>query len=1108
MRFSDLQELFQSITVEILCSEAGRFPAGSAVRVRKPEESGTEAYLYLAGVEGVQGRGRFATMSYAAEWSGIQDRDYLACVTSAREGRLTVAAVTGFLLRRYDRTLEIAVTDSAFGKERKKDFGGVKRRIEEEYVLTFGGTRYIAAAKHMRSEGTTFSIVNGTRMYAVTESTRRDCGAGEGAEASQQIFAITRGEAPFRKGEYSVELWACGLKACNATSAAQADREVKAHISKGLARYLELWRQYTQVEYDFIRKTGERAGALEYVVEERRGRDAELTVKNPFYRENFLRNLDELGSGRGVVLPRRMVWDHPGKPRRKPGLISGTLISAGERNRVSVRFRTDEACYAIAPSGLILPDLRAAEMQYERRENAFKRVFHGKSAKPELALLISGEGGRKQEKRRLSALSETVIRECFPDHPPTPNQRKAIEIALNTPDFAIIQGPPGTGKTTVINAIMVALSEKEKNPELFFGKNLLTAYQKDATAHLAEKLRIYGLPVITYKGRFSRRADGEDAGTEEDGSDAAVSAWIQEKREALAASDGQAARYAEMDALAGKLKLLRLSFEPETASREACRSLLLACREDLLPFRDGEPSWLADQYLPRTEALLRETEAEIQGDPAAQARLRLDRQAAEDLPISPASMEDGGTQAVAKAARRFSGGRYPEMVRKIAAALETEYRAEEIQFRRVRILKNRLLSELRVKSGLLSSEKLNQKAADLLEDIAAAVERSERSAEDRIMADYIGAFADEEGIQTSIKEFLTVISATHQKAVSQEVRKMKGDEDVVFENVLIDEAARSCPPDLLIPLSCARDRMILVGDHRQLPQFVSDQVYDAIDAANAQAEAEKRAVIKDKPMFLHLIEQVRKLERDGVERFIQLDAQFRMPQTLGDLVSECFYEKDGGRKVKSPRGNEGFETGLKYIKGCHLVWLDVPGRAGEREEKNESGSYVRTGEALRIVNMLRSIIRDSGELGKKYKYGIMAFYRGQTELLEKMIYEDRFLQGLRSGGVKIDVGTVDAFQGLEYDVVFLSVVRSSTDYTSQKKRYGFTTDEHRLCVALSRAMRCMIIAGDSQMMQGKLARSAVPALVKFYEKCVDKEVPDARIYKDQEFLYQKAEGED
>lgn len=359
---------------------------------------------------------------------------------------------------------------------------------------------------------------------------------------------------------------------------------------------------------------------------------------------------------------------------------------------------------------------------------------------------------------------------------------------------------------------------------------------------------------------------------------------------------------------------------------------------------------------------------------------------------------------------------------------------------------------------------------------------------------YLRAFADEDTIKDSITDFLTVISATHQKAISQDVTARKDPDHMDFENVLIDEAARSCPPDLLIPLSCARDRMILVGDHKQLPQFVCDKVFDSIDDV---AEADKQSIIKDESMFLHLIKQVKKLEsNDGIPRFIRLDAQYRMPQTLGDLVSRQFYDGE----LTSPLGNDPacFDTNLKYIRGLHLAWLDVPGGIGAREIKNRNGSYCRIAEAERVVNMLSKIIEDSGEESKKYKYGIMTFYNGQREILSDLVSKDPILG---NGSIQIEIGSVDAFQGMEYDVVILSMVRSNTAYTHAKKRFGFTTDEHRLCVALSRAKRCMIVAGDSQMMRGKYAADAIPALKEFYDMCISKEVSDARVFEDKNFSY-------
>lgn len=54
--------------------------------------------------------------------------------------------------------------------------------------------------------------------------------------------------------------------------------------------------------------------------------------------------------------------------------------------------------------------------------------------------------------------------------------------------------------------------------------------------------------------------------------------------------------------------------------------------------------------------------------------------------------------------------------------------------------------------------------------------------------------------------------------------------------------------------------------------------------------------------------------------------------------------------------------------------------------------------------------------------------------------------------MKIDVNTVDGFQGQERDVIIMSCVRS--------QRIGFMSDRQRLCVALTRAKHSLIICGN------------------------------------------------
>jgi hypothetical protein len=60
---------------------------------------------------------------------------------------------------------------------------------------------------------------------------------------------------------------------------------------------------------------------------------------------------------------------------------------------------------------------------------------------------------------------------------------------------------------------------------------------------------------------------------------------------------------------------------------------------------------------------------------------------------------------------------------------------------------------------------------------------------------------------------------------------------------------------------------------------------------------------------------------------------------------------------------------------------------------------------------------------------------------------------------RLSVGTVDAFQGREFDVVFVSLVRSN-DHQEPRRRFGFTLTPNRLNVAMSRAKRLLVVAGD------------------------------------------------
>lgn len=58
------------------------------------------------------------------------------------------------------------------------------------------------------------------------------------------------------------------------------------------------------------------------------------------------------------------------------------------------------------------------------------------------------------------------------------------------------------------------------------------------------------------------------------------------------------------------------------------------------------------------------------------------------------------------------------------------------------------------------------------------------------------------------------------------------------------------------------------------------------------------------------------------------------------------------------------------------------------------------------------------------------------------------------------VGTVDSFQGQEVDLVIFSATRSN-----EFGEMGFLRDPRRLCVAITRARRGLILVGDAQTLR-------------------------------------------
>jgi superfamily I DNA and/or RNA helicase len=381
--------------------------------------------------------------------------------------------------------------------------------------------------------------------------------------------------------------------------------------------------------------------------------------------------------------------------------------------------------------------------------------------------------------------------------------------------------------------------------------------------------------------------------------------------------------------------------------------------------------------------------------------------------------------------------------------------------------------------------------------------RNSPSGVNEVIWEYLDALENDiHGTRAAVKGYTVVLAATCQQAASKQMRDMKLsgaalrqlnelDRRMVFNDVIVDEAARANPLDLFVPIALAERRIVLVGDHRQLPHILEPDVERDIERSIRE---ETRELLK-KSLFERLFTQLRQREeRDGIKRTITVNKQFRMHPVLGKFVSETFY-RPHGEEFESPRNTGQFEHNLDGYAGRVAAWINVAGAEGYEVGGQSKRRRI---EARRVAAEASRLLTQRPDLS----IGVITFYAAQRNELMGALVELGIAEKTEGGGYEIReawretsgtrkerlrVGTVDAFQGKEFDIVLLSITRSNdiqaTDERSFRRKYGHLMLENRVCVAMSRQQRLLIAVGDSGMLNGAGAATAVPGLVKFYELC-------------------------
>eukprot|EP00930_Biecheleria_cincta_P043143 TRINITY_DN29665_c0_g1_i1.p1 TRINITY_DN29665_c0_g1~~TRINITY_DN29665_c0_g1_i1.p1 ORF type:complete len:2234 (+),score=365.95 TRINITY_DN29665_c0_g1_i1:40-6741(+) len=245
-----------------------------------------------------------------------------------------------------------------------------------------------------------------------------------------------------------------------------------------------------------------------------------------------------------------------------------------------------------------------------------------------------------------------------------------------------------------------------------------------------------------------------------------------------------------------------------------------------------------------------------------------------------------------------------------------------------------------------------------------------------------------------------------------------GSHVVSFRSVIVDEAAQATEPEVVLPLLRAQDRVIIVGDHKQLGPVVTEH-----NLCRAYL------VMLEKPMLERLEAMHEKSPYSTM-----LDMQYRMHSTICSFPSKHFY----GSKLK----NADNLALLPVISSVwpnpneRAVWVDCQhphqmgqvtvvgqNRSLDTTVLENNTSLVNKGEAHLIAEIYCRLIR-SGKC-KPNDIAVITPYKAQQQLIQQKLRELPGAIG-KSAGVT-PVGTVFSMQGSERHFVLLSFVRSTAE---------------------------------------------------------------------------------
>lgn len=677
-------------------------------------------------------------------------------------------------------------------------------------------------------------------------------------------------------------------------------------------------------------------------------------------------------------------------------------------------------------------------VEQKRQREAIELLQAGRAACPSLMDVLSAPGTAEKAqpvKTRLNQLDAS--------------QQSALQKILGCTDLVAIQGPPGTGKTSVIVEALLNLAERRKKGVAL--KVLVSSVQNEAIDNVAERLAREGILVHQIRRQSQ---DEEEAQHRAELQDQTRKDLLHKLERSL---DGKPVIQAVKDLRERLTEIdrLRAILADDEAAFQLADEIARFCAESPLPTAIQEDG-------ARVCALLRKVQTEPQPETES----------------APEQENEGPPGSAQKTAAWWDARKalWPLATR---AAVEAAVRRVTTLMQQIE--KNPLKDQTRLQTAFRDLLRLLEKA----EQPAIAPVRARVPSAQHVAEQWLDQVQKELQVlgekllrypEVIAKRFLDrlredpaawrQVQQRHSQTTTATCSMSAQARDLTeepYDWVIIDEAGRATPLELLVPMVQGR-RIVLIGDQRQLPPLLEDEVIHALER-----EQTPLVDLKQETLFGEIFKN---LPRECWER---LSVQYRMHEDIGRLVSQLFYV-DHGEPLRSH-----FAGGLARERLPSFGVLgNMPVTLIDTEDRPGASPYENP-EERKVVLALLTAFSDSATvrgLAAPLRIGVICAYARQRDRLEE---DFRRLHASKrehwdDARLDVEIKTIDAVQGREYPVTIVCLVR-------RDGRPGFLAAPNRINVALSRAQRQLIILGTKESLTSDLMRQGARHMPQLIDMC-------------------------